>query len=336
MSTPAPNPLRFFEAINAYQQTEAIKAALELDLFTAVAESQGAVPVIAERCRAAERGVRILCDFLTIHGFLTKTGERFALTPDARAFLVRTSPAYLGDSIEFLLSPELVDGFRSLADAVRRGGTVLSANGTMESQHPVWVKFARVMGPVVAVSAPALAELADPRAERPVRVLDIAAGHGLFGIALARRNRQAHIVAQDWAPVLEVAREHASKAGVADRFTLLPGSAFDVELGSAYDVALLTNFLHHFDVSTCERLLRRVARALKPGGVAVTLEFVPNADRVTPPPAAKFSAMMLATTVAGDAYTFGEYDAMFHNAGFSRNTLHPLPESPQSAIVSSV
>ena len=336
MSTPAPNPLRFFEAINAYQQTEAVKAALEIGLFTAIPESEGAVPAIAARCRAAERGIRILCDLLTIHGFLTKAGERYALTPDAATFLVKTSPAYLGDSIEFLLSSELVEGFRNLTAAVRRGGTTLPARGTMEDQHPVWVKFARVMGPVTAASAPALAEIADPRADRRLRVLDIAAGHGLFGIAIARRNRQAQIVAQDWAPVLEVAREHAEKAGVADRYEVLPGSAFDVELGGGYDVVLVTNFLHHFDVSTCERLLRRVARALNPGGVAVSLEFVPNDDRVTPAPVAKFSATMLATTVSGDAYTFREYDSMFRNAGFSSSALRALPESPQSAIVSTI
>jgi hypothetical protein len=97
---------------------------------------------------------------------------------------------------------------------------------------------------------------------------------------------------------------------------------------------LLTNFLHHFDPPTCERLLRRVVHALKPGGVAATLEFVPNPDRVTPPPVARFAAMMLATTASGDAYTFAEYEAMFRNAGFARSTLHPLSERPQSVILS--
>ena len=333
-SAPRPNPIPIFEAFNAYQQTEALKAALELDLFTAVAQSDGSVGDIARRCGAAERGARILCDLLTIHGFLVKSGGRYGVTPDSAAFLVRTSPAYLGGAVEFLLSNELVQGFRSLTAAVRKGGTALSAEGTMEQQHPVWVKFARVMGPVVGVTAPAVAELADPRADRPIRVLDIAAGHGRFGIALAQRNPQAQIVAQDWAAVLEVAQQHARAAGVQARYRLLPGDAFQVDLGEGYDVALLTNFLHHFDPPTCERLLQRVARALKPGGVAATLEFVPNPDRVTPPPAARFAAVMLATTASGDAYTLDEYQAMFRNAGFARSTPHPLPESPQSVILS--
>jgi SAM-dependent methyltransferase len=329
-----PSPIPFFEAVSAYQKTETMRAALDLDVFSAVAETKGSAAEVAMRCAASERGIRILCDSLVINGFLTKTNGRYALVPDTAPFLVKGSPAYLGESLELLLSPDLVAGFRDLAGCVRQGGTTVSAHGTMETQHPVWVKFARVMGPVIGRSAPFIAELVDPKADRPSEVLDIAAGHGLFGIAFAQRNSRAHVTAQDWAAVLEVAQKHARQAGVIDRYRLLPGDALEVDLGTGNDVVLLTNFLHHFDVPTCERLLGRVARSLKPGGTAVTLEFVPNEDRVTPPAAAAFALMMLATTAAGDAYTFSEYQSMFGNAGFTRSTLHPIPESPQSVIVS--
>lgn len=329
-----PNPVPLFDALNAYQQTEAMKAALSLGLFTAIAECDGSVAQVAGRCQASERGVRILADYLTTHGFMLKAQGRYALKPELAPFLVKTSPVYMGDTVEFLLSADLVDGIRDLANCVRKGGTTVSAKGTMETQHPVWVKFARVMGPVLSVTAPKLAELADPAADRPIRVLDIAAGHGLFGIAFAQRNPRAQVVAQDWAPVLEVAREHAQRVGVGDRYRLLPGDAFEVDLGRGNDVVLLTNFLHHFDPQTCERLLRRVAASLAPGGVVATLEFIPNEDRVTPPPTARFALTMLATTAAGDAFTFPEYEGMFRNAGFSRSTQHALPESPQSVILS--
>jgi SAM-dependent methyltransferase len=329
-----PSPIPFFEAVSAYQKTEVMRAALALDVFSAIAEHRGVLPEVAARCSASVRGVRILCDSLVINGFLSKTDGRYALMPDTAPFLVKSSPAYLGDSLEFLLSPDLVAGFADLAGCVRRGGTTVSAQGTMEAQHPVWVKFARVMGPVIARSAPFIAELVDARADHPLTVLDIAAGHGLFGIAFAQRNPGTRVTAQDWAPVLEVAREHARQAGVMDRYRALPGDAFEVDLGIGYDVVLLTNFLHHFDPPTCERLLGRVARSLKPGGKAMTLEFIPNEDRVTPPATAGFALMMLATTAAGDAYTFDEYQSMFRNAGFSRSTLHPVPESPQSVILS--
>ena len=83
-----------------------------------------------------------------------------------------------------------------------------------------------------------------------------------------------------------------------------------------------------------EKLMRRVHRALKQEGKAITLEFVPNEDRVSPPMAAAFSLVMLAGTDRGDAYTFAEYLGMFSNAGFAKTTLHPVPEVPQQVVLS--
>jgi len=179
-----------------------------------------------------------------------------------------------------------------------------------------------------------MAKLADPQADRKLKILDIAAGHGLFGIAFAKNNPQVEVTALDWKAVLEVAKENAQKAGVADRYKTIEGSAFDVEFGSGYDLVLLTNFLHHFDAPTCETLLRKVRAALAEGGRAVTLEFVPNEDRVTPPDAAGFSMMMLISTPSGDAYTFAELERMAANAGFSRSTLHPLPPTIEQVVIS--
>src|SRR3984957_1084929 len=68
-------PERFFSAVNSYQLTEAIKSAIELEIFTAITEGNTTSETISKRCQATERGVRILCDFLTIHGFLTKQGR---------------------------------------------------------------------------------------------------------------------------------------------------------------------------------------------------------------------------------------------------------------------
>ena len=113
-----------------------------------------------------------------------------------------------------------------------------------------------------------------------------------------------------------------------------PGSAFETELGDGYDYVLLTNIFHHFDQATCEKLMTRVHAALKDGGQAITLEFVPNEDRVSPPTAAMFSMVMLGSTDKGDAYTLSEYDKMFRNAGFSKTTLHQIPDMPQQVLVS--
>ncbi len=165
-------------------------------------------------------------------------------------------------------------------------------------------------------------------------MLDIAAGHGLFGITLAQHNPNAEVVAVDWPNVLAVAEENAQAAKVAARYRTVRGSAFDVDYGNGYDLVLLTNFLHHFDPPTCEKLLHKVHAALAPGGRAVTLEFVPNEDRVSPPIPATFAMVMLGTTPSGDAYTFSEYERMFRNAGFSSSELHPLPPTPHQVVMS--
>jgi ubiquinone/menaquinone biosynthesis C-methylase UbiE len=327
-----PTPALFFDTLNGYQRTQALKAGIDLELFTAIAEGKTSPKQIAERCGASERGTRILCDFLTIVGFLTKQDGQYGLTPDSAMFLDKRSPAYMGTVSEFILSSHIKDKFDHLTEAVKRGGAV--SDEALEPDHPMWVKFARAMQPMMALPAKLVAELADPTKDRPLRVLDIAAGHGLYGIAFAQQNPQAQVTAVDWPKVLEVAKENAQAAGVGDRYHTNPGSAFDVDYGTGYDIVLLTNFLHHFDVATCEMLLRKVHSALAEGGRAVTLEFVPNDDRITPPQAAAFSMQMLGGTPSGDAYTFAELEQMFRKAGFTRSELHELPPTIERVIVS--
>jgi 2-polyprenyl-3-methyl-5-hydroxy-6-metoxy-1,4-benzoquinol methylase len=337
MSTSAaqqPSPVLFFQTINAHQRTEALKAAIELEVFTAIGEGNATAADIAKRCQSSEKGMRVLCDFLTTMEMLTKQGDNYALTLDSSVFLDKRSPAYIGGATEFLCSEKLVEGFKHMAEAVRKGGTAIEDEGTIGPDNPIWVKFARGMAGMMAMPAGLMAKLVDPNADRKLKILDIAAGHGLFGIAFATQNKQAEITAVDWKAVLEVAKENAQKAGVADRYSTIEGSAFDVEFGSGYDLVLITNFLHHFDPPTCETLLRKVHAALADGGRAVTLEFVPNDDRVTPPEVAGFSMVMLVGTPSGDAYTFRELEQMFANAGFSRSTIHALPPTFQQVVVS--
>jgi precorrin-6B methylase 2 len=329
-----PSPQLFFQTINAYQRTEGLKAAIELGVFTAIGEGKTTPAEIAEHTGAAERGIRILCDFLCIMGFLTKDGNRYSLTADSAMFLDTRSPAYLGGAIEFLLSPMLLEPFKNFTEVVRKGGTTTPDGGTVAPENPIWVKFARSMAPMMALPAQLLAKLVDPTADRKLKILDIAAGHGLYGIAFAQQNPQASVVGLDWSNVLEVAKENARNAGVGERYSTISGSAFEVDYGSDYDLVLLPNFLHHFDPPTNETLLRKVHAALVAGGRAVTVEFVPNEDRISPPESAAFSVMMLGGTPSGDAYTFRELERMSANAGFTRSEIHPLLPSVQHAVIS--
>ena len=303
------------ETLNAYQRTEALCSAIEIGLFGEIGRGYCEPRALAGRCGASERGVRMLCDYLVVQRLLTKSEECYGLTEQAARFLVAESDEYMGGAIGFLRSDLLCHGFSRLTKAVRAGGTAHADQGALRPGHEAWVEFARAMAPVMAPAARSFAALSGS-GRTPRRVLDIAAGHGLFGIEIARRHPQAEIVAVDWPNVLELAGENARAAGVGDRYNTLPGDALEIDLGNGYDLVVLANILHHFDVPTCVRLLERVHAALDPGGRAMCVEYVPDEGRVSPPRAAGFALVMLATTPAGDAYTFAEYEEMLRPAGF--------------------
>lgn len=331
-SSPQLSPFRLFQAINAYQLTDAIRSGIELDVFTAIGAGHSTPAAVARQCGVAERGVRMLCDFLVVHGFLTKSGQEYALADDTAMFLDRKSPAYMGTCTRFLLNDSLRQRFLELSDAVRYGGA--TDRMALEPESSVWVDFARSMAPMMMMASQELSKLVVGKDTGPLKVLDIAAGHGLFGIAVLRANPNAVVTAVDWKNVLEVARENAEKFGVAERYRTLAGSIFDVDIGSGYDCVLIPNFLHHFDVETNEKLLRKLFAALVPGGRVATLEFVPNDDRVSPPMPATFALIMLADTPAGDAYTRAELENMMRNAGFKAHEFHLMPPSPHSVLIS--
>ena len=328
-----PNPALIFELLNGFQRSAAMKAAIELDVFTAVGEGNVTPAQLAKRCGTTERGARILCDYLAIAGILTKEGGSYALTRDAAVFLDKRSPACIGSIANFITMPRTIDLFMDLTETLRSGGSSLAGKAAIEPENPIWVEFARSMKPMMAMPASLIAEMLGAASGEKWKVLDVAAGHGVFGITLAKENPNAEIFALDWPSVLALAKENAQEAGVISRYHLLPGSAFDIDLGSGYDLVLLTNFLHHFDAATIEKFLSKVHASLGPRGRAVTLEFVPNDDRITPPMAASFSMIMLGQTPAGDAYTFAEYERMFRKAGFSSSEIRPLP-GPESVIIS--
>jgi hypothetical protein len=332
------NPGLVFDMMQAHQRTAALKTAIDLDVFAAVGAGPCDAASIARHAKASERGIRILCDFLVINGVLAKEDGKYRHTPTSAAFLDPRSPACMASVAQFLSAPALLEPFARLTEVVRDGHTTLPGDGTVEPDNPVWVLFAENMAPMAAAMAGPLAAVVlegnglDGHGG-PMSVLDIAAGHGLFGIEVAKQNPQAQITGLDWAAVLRVALKNAEKAGVKDRYTMLPGSAFDVEFGAPYDVVLLTNFLHHFDKPTNVGLLKKVRAALKPGGRVATLEFVPNEDRVSPPMSAAFAMTMLASTADGDAYTLRDLSAMYAEAGFKGTKAHAIPTLPQTIVV---
>ena len=326
-----PSPDKFFETMVAYQRTAALKAAIDLDLFTAIGEGQRTASALAKRVQGVERAVRMLCDSLVVLGFLTKGESEYGLTADSAVFLDKRSPAYAGSARKFLASPFVVDGFRDLAAVVRSGRPVSDQPFSEEDEHAVWAEFARNMAPLARLVAQETAKLLDR--DCAIKVLDVAAGHGMFGIAIAQQNPKATIIALDWPIVLAVAEENAKRCGVSDRYRLLPGDALEKDLGVDFDAVVIPNVMHLWDRETNVRFLKKVHTALAPKGRVVIVEFVPNDDRVSPPVPALFALNMLANTTAGDVYTVSEHLAMLSEVGFPDCEVRQLPPTPHTAIV---
>jgi len=331
---PEVTPDLFWETMVAFQRSAALKTAIDLEIFTKIGEGNSTAAEIASAAGAAERGVRILCDSLTVMGFLTKSGNSYALTDASAAFLDKKSQMYIGSAVNFILSPQQRRGFDDLTNAVKNGGSSVTGDASMDPESEMWVEFARSMAPLMFPTAQAVAEHVGFDIDCELKVLDVAAGHGIYGIMVGKRYPNAQIYGADWNKVLTVAKENAEKFGVADRYHTIGGDAFESDFGTGYDVILVPNFLHHFDVPTCEKFIRELDASLAEGGKIMTVEFVPNDDRVSPPPSAMFSIVMLAATPGGDAYTYPELKQMFENSGFANNEIIELHPMPQHLIIS--
>ena len=278
MPPQGPSPALFFDTMGAYQRTEALRAAIELDLFSLLAPGRQTATELANACQAAPRGIRILADHLAILGFLHKHDDRYELTADSRAFLDRESAAYVGGAVGFLLAPELRESFQQLtggraAGAARRSPTKVPSPTTTQfgSSSPRHGSANADAGPVAC--GPGWRRYgttaAGARRRRGARVVRYC--------GIADRYRQAHITALDLSNVLAVAAENAQRAGVAEHYALRPGSAFEVDWGGPYDIVLLPNFLHHFDVPTCEQLAAKGVRGSRTGRPSTYARIHPRA-----------------------------------------------------------
>ncbi len=330
-SAPA-SPALITATLSAFEKTAVLKAALELDVFTAIAEGDDTVEALSRRCEASSRGIRILADSLTVLGLVTKHGRSYRLTRDSAVYLDRRSADYLGDLAKFAASAEKFHRFLDdPAGWVRRGGPGDLAN--VAPDNPIWVDFAAGMVPLVAPIARQMADMIAAAGIAPKRVLDIAAGHGLYGIEIARRNPGIELVAIDWAPVLAFARKNATVAQIDASYITLPGDAFTIDIGRNYDLVLVPNFLHHFGIPTCIEFLRRVRGALVDRGRLAILEYVPNEDRVSPPFPALFALTMLTGTPEGDAHTVRDLRVMCRDAGFDAVEFQTVPNTSQTLIL---
>ncbi len=333
---PAPPvlPTTIFEVLQSFQRTAALRAAVELDVFTAVGRRELTADEIADRCGTSARGMRILCDYLCLTGLLEKRFDRYWLADESALYLDRHSHQFIAnDAIEVYGGGTLAEGFEHLVKAVRIGGTALPQAGTLAPEHPYWAKFARALAPIGSANAKLLANLLEYPSSQPVRVLDIACGHGHYGIAIAKQNPLAEIFAQDWPGVLETAVANARDAGVVERYHTIAGDVFSAEFGERYDLALLANFLPDLGPGDCDRLLAKIRPSLAADGRVVVLQCIPEDDRLLPPNGPSLALSLLAQTPQGDVYTHRELVEMFKQAGFVRTEMRGLGPSVRQHVL---
>jgi predicted O-methyltransferase YrrM len=321
--------------MNMAYRGAALRSAIELGIFTAIGGGARTAREIGQTVRASERGTRIVCDAMTAMGFLKKAAHgRYGLTPDSAAFLDQRSPYYMGALAKLSLQ---ADAWPHLAKpwlAVRAGGSTMGRDADMEVELAEWKEFAGAIAPMMALPAQAFAKFLLPQSSHSrCDVLELAAGHGLFGIALGKRNRRARITALDWPSVVRTAKANAVRAGLRDRFSTIGGSLFDVDYRGPYDLVVIANFVHMLSPEQNGRMFRKALAALRPGGRMALYEFVVNEDRASPEVSAIFAMAMLTATKGGDVYTFSELERMCREAGFPRCELHALRGLEQRVVL---
>lgn len=323
------NPV--YDVCLSYQKTAAMNAAIKLDIFTKIGDHSLSVEQISSGTGASLRGVRILCDFLCVIGLLEKKTNLYNLSVEAKRFLDGKSPHCLADIIDFLAAPEMVSLIMDdpLSYVITGGASGLT---NISPDNPVWVRFAQAMIPFTSVTAKRTAAYITSRAMHPLNLLDVAAGHGLFGIEVAKLRGDASVTAIDSANVLEIAKNNADSAGLGNRYKTISGDAFELDWGNNYDLILLPNILHHFDPDGCVHLLVKARQSLCAKGSVLVIDMMPNPDRVSPPEQAAFAFFMLATTPQGDAYTFAEHETMARDAGLTLVDSMQLLPTPQTLI----
>jgi SAM-dependent methyltransferase len=304
-------PDAIFQALLGYRLSAALRAAVELDYFGALAKGPREAKDVASARGGTARSARMLLDALAAAApaLLGKSGSRYRLTPLSRKYLVPESRSYLGVLMPLYGHRTMWDAFYALPEAVRRGRSVIAADAHAEGQE-FWETFARATYRDAIPKARKMLELLGPLS-RPSAVIDLACGSGAYGEVFA--NAGADVTLFDQAHVLRRARRL-----VRARVRWKAGDLFSTPFGGPYDLALASHVFHHFDERACRRLTRKIAASLKPGGRLLIQEFVPDEARAKKAQPLMFALTMLVWTKAGDAYRFSDYRRWLREAGFGR------------------
>jgi hypothetical protein len=320
----AVTPERLMQLSWGYAPPLIIQAAVKHRLFDLLDASPKTAPQLAQESGASLRGVTAICNALVGLQFLARTGDCYQLTPESATFLVSSKPAYHGAFFHHV-STQLIPNWLDINKVVKTGQPVAPVNAEKAGTE-FFADFVEGIFPLSYAAAKALGEhLGLSKAKDPVSVLDLAAGSGVWGIALAEQSPQVRVSAVDWPPVLAVTERVARRHGVADRVTGISGDLLKVRFGKNHHVATLGHILHSEGAARSRRLLKKTFKALAPGGTIAIMEFLVNHDRTEPVVGLLFAVNMLINTDKGDAFSFEEISGWLCEAGFINPRLLPVP-----------
>lgn len=318
-------PERILQFLWAFAPPLVIEAAVQNRVFDVLADQPLPLGDLARATGTSTRGLSAIADALVGFALLTRDDVgRYALTPESNAFLVSHHPAFIGGVFRHV-STQLLPNWLRLSEIVASGKPAESVNST-DTGAAFFAGFVEDIFPMSYPSAQVLAgALGLAQATAPVSVLDLAAGSGVWGIALAQASPRVTVRAVDWAGVLPVTRRVAERFGLGDRVTTVAGDLLEADFGSGHQVATLGHILHSEGVERSRALLGRTHAALAPGGTIAIAEFLVDADRRGPLSGLIFGVNMLVNTDAGGTYSFPEVAGWLAEAGFTDARLLPAP-----------
>ncbi len=317
-------PERIMQMAWGYAPPLIIAAALKHGLFDALHPSPQTAAQLARKTRMTERGATAILNALVGLQLLARQGGRYVLAPESAAFLVSTLPAYHGEIFRHM-TEQLIPKWLQLGTVVRTGKPAMAANDKQDGAK-FFAQFVESLFPLSYPAASALGEhLQISKARDSVNVLDIAAGSGVWGIALAKQSPHVKLAAVDWPDVLKVTERVARRHGVGNRLTKLPGDLLKVNYGKGHHIATLGHILHSEGRDRSRKLLKKTFDALSPGGTIAIAEFMVDDDRTGPPMGLLFAVNMLVNTRAGDTYSFKEMSGWLREAGFRNPRLLEVP-----------
>jgi ubiquinone/menaquinone biosynthesis C-methylase UbiE len=319
------DPEPIFRALLGYRAAAVVRAAIELDVFSAIAEGASTVAAVAKSRGGTERSIRILLDAVAVAApkLLRKKGKGYALTPVSRRYLVASSPAFIGELMPLYGHRRMWDGFHDLPAAVRAGRSVMEKDAHAENQE-FWEDFARSTAKASRIKAEKMVRLLGKN-PGPMSILDLACGSGMYGATIARAVPGSPLVLFDQENVLAQTRKIVDlPAGHAVNY--VAGDLFDLPFRRMFDLVIASHVFHHFNPADCLTLMKKIREAMAPGGRLIIQEFVPDEKRATNEQALMFAVTMLVWTREGDAYRRSDYEKWLKQSGFRKVTFHPQPD----------